>query len=222
MDGRQRRETERNIRSNDFLTENTADFATIPMAMTLITELTARIAKVQQAFEEQLAGDGSIRQDYDVVKDTFQDLLDDMRDIAGFARSIGRAVPGLEELFRIPPGSGKRKLIAEAAVFADNAEAHKQSFLDYGMDKNFITDLRAKAAALETALNEAATSTGERVGATDTLEVDVKAASVAVESIDPIVKMVYRNNPAKLAAWKFASHVERHTPKPQTPKSPPA
>ena len=56
--------------------------------------------------------------------------------------------------------------------------------------------------------------------ATSTLEQDIDAASDTVESIAPIVKRVYRSNPTKLAAWLYASHVERHTPKPRVSKPP--
>jgi len=41
-----------------------------------------------------------------------------------------------------------------------------------------------------------------------------------LEQIGPIVRRVYRNDPAKLAAWNFASHVERHAPVPRTPQPP--
>lgn len=220
MNDEQRRENERNIRSDDFLTENSSDFTGILMAVTLIQELTTRTANGRQAFENQLAGDSDVRRDYDVVRSTYRALLADMREIAGLARSIGRQVVGFEELFQVPPGSGKRRLVAEAAVFADNGQAQRQLFLDAGMEADFVADLQAKAAALETALNEAAASTGERVGATDTLGADISAASDAVEMLDPIVRRVYRNDRAKLAAWVFASHVERHTPKPRTTTTP--
>jgi len=32
------------------------------------------------------------------------------------------------------------------------------------------------------------------------------------------VPNIYKNNPAKLAAWATASHVEKHTPVPRPPK----
>ena len=220
MDSRQRRETERNIRSNDFLTENSADFAGIAAAVPMIADLTAKMAKVQEEFQKQLAGDGSVRQNYNVVKDAYGELLEEMRDITGFARSIGRKIAGLDDLFRVPQGSGKRKLIAAARVFADNAEQHKESFTDYGMSADFITELREKADALEASLDETESTIGERVGATDTLGKDVDEASDIVESIDPIVRRVYRDNPTKLAAWTYASHVERHKPKPRASPTP--
>ena len=218
MDGRQKRETDRNIRARDFLNENQTDFAAIPAAVTMIADLTAQAAKVQQEYENQLSGDGEVKQNYSVVKDTYQELLEEMRDISGFARSIGRSITGFADLFHIPAGGSRRKIIAAARVFADNAAPREQEFINYGMDANFINDLRDRADALETALNEAEATTGNRVGATDTLGRDVDAATRTVESIDPIVRRVYRANPTKLAAWTFASHVERHTPVPRVPK----
>lgn len=222
MNGRQMRETERNIRSEEFLTQNAADFSAIAVAAQMTADLTAKLAKVQQEYQRQIGGGDQMRHDYDIVKDSYDALLADMRSIRDFARSIARRIPGFEEFFRVPVGSGKRKLIAAARVFADNAEPRRQDFFDYGLDEDFITDLRAQAAALETALNEAAESTGERVGATDTLEIDVDAATDIVEAIDPIVRRVYRSNPTNLAAWTYASHVERHTPVPRPPKPPDA
>ncbi|MGI8787452.1 MAG: hypothetical protein ACR2HG_06815 [Pyrinomonadaceae bacterium] len=125
---------------------------------------------------------------------------------------------GVEKKFRLPRSGGKGAVVAAAYVFADDAETYQQTFLDYGMDATFIADLRAKADAAKQALAAAETSTGNRVGATDTLEQEVSDANKIVESLDPIVRRVYRANPTKLAAWIYASHIERHTPKPREPK----
>ena len=173
---------------------------------------------MQATFQKQISEGENVRQDYDEVRDAYQNLLDDVREIAGIGVSISKRETGFNELFPYPTGSGKRKLIAEARAAADNAAAHEQKFTDRGMEADFIADLRQKADALDNALNNAASSTGKRVGATDTLGKEVEAASDIVEEINPIVKKVYKNNPTNLAAWKFASHVERHTPKPRAPK----
>lgn len=212
MNGRQFRETERNIRSDEFLTANIADFAANRIAKEDIADLTARVARVRAAYHKQMAGGGDIRREYAAVKDVYQELVDEMRDIAGFARSMERRAAGVSELFRVPSGSGRRKLVAAARVFAANAAEHKKMFIDYGLDATFIEDLLNRADALDAALNAAAATTGAKVGATDTLAADVDAASDIVDGIDPIARRVYRDNPAKLAAWQFASRVERHTP----------
>lgn len=224
MTGKQRRETDRNIRAGDFLTENAPDFASNTVATAKISALAASNAKVEQELQKQIGGASRVKQNYAVAEDVFDALLDEMRDVRGFADSIAKEVPGLEKKFRIPPGGSKRAVIAAARVNADDAEEYKQTFIDYGLEATFINDLRAKADAAEQALNAAEASTGEKVGATGTLEQLVKETNAIVESTDPIVRRVYRNNPTKLAAWTFASHVERHTPQPSAanPKAPPA
>lgn len=220
MTGRQMRETERNIRSEDILRTNAADFSDITAAARMIADLTAQVAKVQQEYRKQIESGGDARQDYDLVRDNYDALLAEMRDVRNTAVSIGRTITGFEEMFRLPPGRGRRALIAAARVFVDNARQHETEFDNYGMNADFFANLRSIADALENALDEAAASTGERVGATDTLEIDVDAASDIVEAINPIVQRVYRDNPSKLAAWNFARRVERHTPVPRTPPPP--
>ena len=224
MDSRQRRENERNVRASVFLTDNAIDFAGNAVATAKITDLRQKVAKTEQEFQKQLAGNSTVRQDYSIYKDNYDALLDEMRGIRDFADSMANDIPGLEKKFRIPKVGGKTAVIAAAYVCADDAEEYKQQFLDYGMDAGFITDLRAKADAARQSFSAAQTSTGERVGATDTLEIEIRDANRVVESIDPIVRRVYRADPTKLAAWIYASHVERHTPVPRVPnvKKPPS
>lgn len=217
MDDRDFRETARNVRSKDFLAARAADFSSIPAATQMIADLTAAVAKVEQEYQRQLATGGDARQAYAVYKDALQDLLAEMYEIRDFADSMSRVIPGLEKKFRVPRG-GKAEKIAAAYVFADDAELIKQTFLDYGMDKNFIENLRMKADHTTEAKAAAEAATGGRVGSTSALGQDVDDASDIVEAIDPIVRRVYRSDPANLAAWIHASHVERHTPAPQPPK----
>lgn len=219
MDGRQQRETDRNNRAGVFLSENAADFAGNAVATAKIAALAAANGRVEAVYQKQLAGDGAVRQGYDVYRDVFDRLLDELRSVRDFAGSMGREIPGLEKKFRLPRGGGRSGIIAAAGAFASDAAEYKQKFIDYGMDADFIEQLRDAAAAAQTALDGAQGAVGTRVGATDTLEADVDAASDIVESIDPIVRRVYRSNPTKLAAWTFASHVERHTPVARLPKT---
>jgi len=43
-------------------------------------------------------------------------------------------------------------------------------------------------------------------------------ALIALHVLKTIVPNIYKNNPAKLAEWATASHVEKHTPVPRPPK----
>jgi len=88
------------------------------------------------------------------------------------------------------------------------------------MPADFIEVLNAAIALFETTIAESSTAKIERVGTNAGFEDPVKDCKEGLETLDPIVKMVYRNNPQKLAEWLVASHVERHTPIPRKPKTP--
>lgn len=218
MNDRQKRESERNIRANDFLQENKADFAANQIATTKIAGLAQRVAKTQTEYQNQIAGDGSIRQDYTEVDDAYQAMRDEMEDVRNFARLMAESEPGIENKFRIPAGNVKLRDLAAARVFADEAAKIEQKFVGLGLDEDFIEQLRDKADALEESLADVEASTGERVGATDSLAVEIKETNKIIDFLDPIVRRIYRPNPAKLSAWDYASHIERHTPKPRGKK----
>jgi hypothetical protein len=218
MDDRQHRENERNIRSKDFLTDNLVDFEGNEVAKTKIGVLREKVNSTQQEYQKQITAATDRRQDISISSDAADELLDAMRDLRNFANSIAHDNPGVENKFRLPRNGGKRGLVTTARVFADDALDYKQAFIDYGLDADFITDLQAKADALEEALAEADASAADQVGATDALELKITEANNLIQILDPIVRRTYRTNPTKLAAWIYASHVERHTPKPRSSK----
>ncbi len=115
-----------------------------------------------------------MKQDYEVYKDAYDAMIDEMRDIRDFSNSIGQEIPGLEKKFRLPKSGGKGAVIAAAYVFADDAEQYQETFFEYGMEKGFIAALRAKADAARQAAAATEASTGKRIGATDTLEQEIK------------------------------------------------
>lgn len=214
MDDRQRREYERNKRSNDFLSANLADFAHNKVAQAKIDYLTEKLSKIQAEYQIQSVNISPLRDDKSIVRDAHDDLLDAMRDVREFANSMAEENPTIENKFRLPRKGGKRALSNAARGFANDALEYKQAFVDNGMDADFITDLREKADALDEALAEADASVSDRQGIIDALDLEIKEASKTIEILDPIVQRTYRGNPSKLSAWIAASHVERHSSKP--------
>lgn len=218
MDDRQRRENERNIRVKDFLSTNLHDFAQNAVAQEKITFLAEKVSSTQLEHQKQISGDDELRHELSIVRDAHDELLGAMRDVRDFAQSMAEENPSLENRFRLPRHGGRLALISSARAFASDAEDYKRMFIDYGMDADFIIDLRTKADALEEALAEADASLDDRIGETDTIEQEISQANKMVEILDPIVRRAYRDNPTKLAAWVYASHVERYAPKPRLAK----
>ena len=124
--------------------------------------------------------------------------------------------------FRITRSGGKRARIIRARVFATDALPHEELFKKRGMEANFTALLTTNADRLEQALSSAASETARRVGSTNTIIQTHRNSNKIITMLDPIVQKRYRDNPAKLAAWKFASHIQRDEkpkPKPTNPIS---
>ena len=218
MPSRFDREAERNIRSNDFLQENKADFTGNAFATAKIAELKAETELSANVREEQISSDGGARQNYDIAEAANDALELAMRDISDFAVTMGDEVEGIEEQFRIVRTGGKRVRLARARAFAADALEHRALFIERGLESNFIDELNAKADALEQALANAVSKTADRVGAVGTKLESHKKQKKIIEQLDPIIRRHYRNNTAKLAAWDFASKVQRdEQPKPKPP-----
>ena len=209
-------ESERNVRANDFLRESKDDFAANAFANAQIALLDAKLAETGSFHEQQISNDGGARQNYEIAAQTDADLREAMRDIADFAATMADEIEGVEEKFRVTRSGGKRGRIARARAFAIDAAAHKKLFIERGLDTDFIEKLNAKADALEQALSNAVSKTAERVGSTESKLQTHKNANKIITTLDPIIRKFYRDNPAKLAAWNFASHVQRdEKPKPK-------
>jgi len=58
-----------------------------------------------------------------------------------------------------------------------------------------------------------------KAGSTSGLEDVAHKAAVALHVLNTVVKNTYKNNPARLAEWTTASHVEKHTPVPRAKPS---
>ncbi len=220
MNDKEQRQAEMSIRATDFFAPQINDFSHNTVAAAKITGLSERITNINLNREAQIAGTGAAKQKTSLSDTHYDELKDAMRDIVGFAGSIARDHEGLENKFRMPRSTGKRNLIAAARVFATDAATFEELFISYGMPSGFIENLRTKAESLEQSMSEASSAKELKVGARSELNVQVKEAVDLVRQLDPIVRMVYRNDATNLAAWTFASHVQRDDkpkPKPPTP-----
>ncbi len=143
-------------------------------------------------------------------------LHDDLIGITNAAHSLvllGTA--GLAGKFLMPHNNGDQALLNAARAFAADAAAFQAQLVSVGLAADFITHLNADITAFEAAVTAKGTALGTQAGATGGLEDAAHKAAVALHVLNTIVKNTYKNNPAKLAEWATASHVEKHTPVPK-------
>lgn len=213
MEDKQRRETERSIRSNDFLTEHHADFSDNAKAVAKIGELSEQIGRILSVHQSQLYGEKDVRRKYSIAGDAYNNLVTTMRIIRGFADSLSQEIPDFATKFRLPRTRRRLDLIDTARNFAREIEIFRAKFIEYGMDEEIFGRLETETETLAESVAAAKSSVGKRSGATTTLEREIVETNKTIKFLDPIVRHRYRNDPTNLTAWAYASRLERRRPK---------
>jgi hypothetical protein len=147
-----------------------------------------------------------------------QDLLA-ITDAAHTLVLLGTA--GLDGKFHMPRSAGDQALLNTARAYATDAVAYTAALTGLGLPADFITHLTADVTAFESAATAANTGQLAQASATGGMEDTAHKAATALHILQTIVRNKYKNDPAKLAEWTVASHVEKHTPVPKPPKTTP-
>ena len=216
-----RHDTLKHVR--DFGAAHTADFPADSLGAKKLAEVAAGAALLDQHAAAQQTGAGAARSGTSNKAVCYALLRDELAVINHAAHALALEIPGLDEKFRLPRGTGNEALLAAARAFRADATPLKDQFLALELPANFLEHLDADIAAFETAKSTQHDGTTGRVSATAEMDATLHTAFKAVRVLDVIVRNKYRDNPAVLAAWTTASHTVRapHTPKPE-PTPPPA
>ena len=100
-------------------------------------------------------------------------------------------------------------VLAAARAFAAAARPLKAEFVKRGMREDFIEDLEANIGAFDEAIARRIESRGSHVESTAAIDDATERGVGALRELDPIMRNILADDPAKLAAWLSASHVER-------------
>jgi len=147
-------------------------------------------------------------------------LRDDLHNISEAAHSLALlGTAGLDGKFRLPRSGGDQALLNSARAFQTDAAAFSAPFVSLGLHDDFLTHLGSDITDFETVITAKGAALGEQAGATGGLEDTANKAAIALHVLNTIVKNTYKNDPAKLAEWATASHVEKHTPVPRVKKA---
>jgi hypothetical protein len=145
-------------------------------------------------------------------------------DLVGITNAVHSLVllgtAGLDGKFRLPRSGGDQALLNSARAFAADAPAFSAQLISLGLAADFIAHLNADITAFETVITAKGAAASAQAGATGGLEDAAHKAAVALHVLNTVVKNTCKNNPAKLAEWATASHVEKHTPVPHAKPAP--
>lgn len=147
-------------------------------------------------------------------------LLDLMRPINQTARGMEKLFPGIGGRFKMPRGSDQN-FINRARAFIAEATPMAAEFTSRGLPANFLTTLDAAITQVENAVDAQNAALGQQTTATAAVKAAQQQLTEAVREFSPIVRNILREDPAVLAAWESASHVERAPKKAQKKPAPP-
>ncbi|HMG73516.1 MAG TPA: hypothetical protein VK582_08445 [Pyrinomonadaceae bacterium] len=209
MNDSQNRKRETIVRVRDFGTHHVSDFAATSLANQIFTQFATALTKLDELAASQASGTGASREGTSTREDAREDLRRRMEAISRTARAIAIDTPGLEKLFRVPRGENDQIMLAAARAFAADAVPFAAQFVAHELPETFIDDLKASIANLEAAISHQSGAIGERAGSRAGIAAILEETMITLRKLDPIVRNKYADDPATLAEWTSASHIER-------------
>jgi hypothetical protein len=226
MKDTERRRLEMFIRVREFGTAHAVEFPATSFAGEQLAILTDAIIALETHTSAQTSGKGTVRESATSKAAARDELMRDLEAISRTARALSQTTPGIENKFRIPHNQSDQAVLAAARAAASDALSLKAEFIKRGLPSDFLEDLQADIDLMEEAIERKAQGEGSQVAATAAIDREIELGMNAVRQLDPVMRNKFANDPATLAAWLSASHVERpprrSTQSSATPPAPPA
>ena len=201
----------------NFGTAHAADFNATSKGGVLFASVAAGVPKVGAAASQQVSGGNAAISGTDTKAVSFHWLHDDLMAIHQTAGTLALTTPGLDDKFRLPHNLTYGNILPIARAFAADAAPLAADFIACEMPADFLAQLNIAITAFAGATDTQSGGIGAKSKGTAGIRSNLEIAFEAVRGLDPIVKNKYGNDPATLAEWAAARHVERtprHAPAP--------
>ena len=194
-----------------FIAEHTITPA-IPRVTALAGQVTTWIGEAETEGSDQVQGFGDFRGGSGTRAEMARALGRRLRQIGRTARSLPRELfPGVREQFRVPNSLRYQQVIDTGNAFLAAIGPIKAAFVERAYPADFDEKLSDQIAAFEAATQRKELGNLKRRAGTSGLGVTMKKAKEAIDEIDAILSVHYRDSdPALYAVWKTAVRV--HVP----------
>lgn len=181
-------------------------FAAVDTAVTSLGEQAAT----------QRSGRGSAREGTTSKAVAREALRDGLDAIARTARAMALEMPGLDDKFRTPRGSGDQSVLVAGRQFLRDAAPLAKRFVQHYMPETFLSDLESGVREFEEAIHEHQTGKHTHVAAGVAIDRAMEAGLNAVRRLDAIVPNQFRDDAVTLAVWEQSRRVEYKTGRTRT------
>lgn len=196
------------VRVDAFASERAASFPANTLGGETVAGLKGVIQTLTGVITSQATGLSSAQRATAERLAAIEALRESMKAIVRTARVMALDTPGLENKFRLPRSGSVSALLQTARAFAADAAPLKAEFIRHELPPTFIEDFESDIADLERAMGGQNTGRDAHVSATASVDSTAERGMNAVRRLDAIVRNKFRDDPATLAAWESARHVE--------------
>jgi hypothetical protein len=207
-------------RVRDLGVEHASDFPAASLGSTLFAELGVVVTQIESLASTQESRVSSSRQGTQSRFFAREELLEEMEAIAQTARGIALDSPGLEHKFRPSRSLSATDLLTLARAFHADATPLAAEFIRHGLAADFLDDLGEAITAFEQEVTDRDLKRESQVSTTAAIGPLIAEGMKLLKHLNVVVRNIYRNNPAMLAAWTSASHITRRTRKSRAPQQP--
>jgi len=205
------------IRMRDFGHDHASDFAADSLGKKSFTELDGVITELDGHGAAQASGFGRQRHGTKTRTESREDLRGLVATISRTAEVL--EVRGVVGNFELPPVRSDQALLACARAFAAELAPFVTQFEAHELP-GLAANLNEKIAALEEAIEEQASGTGDHVASRAAVDEVIERGLDLRRTLDVIVRNKYADDAALMAKWVSAHHIERaavRTPQPPEP-----
>ena len=205
----QTHETDAFQRSKNFSLKYTAKFPVGSVGGTLFAQVAAAVPQAQGQAVDQKSAQSDREQATLTKAQIHPDLHDQLKAISESAYTLADlGTPGLEAKFRMPRSAGHGALLTAARQFLKDATPMKAQFLTVNLPTDFLDTLTQTITNFDNATDDQSGSEGGQVSATVGLAGTNATARKALRNLRTIVRNTFKNDPAALAEWELASHID--------------
>jgi len=221
MNDRENRISEMFDRAHNFINARVADFAVGGVVLQAHNNLGTARTRLSTHGGRQASGHSSVRSATESRAAARAALREDLEAIARTAKAMADEISGIEQKFRLPRGNNDQNLLNVARAFAADAAPLAAQFIAHEMPADFLTDLNDDIAALEAAIAVQAEGVEDHVGSRAAIGQALEDGLKEIRTMDAGIRNKYANDPATLAEWTSASHIERAPKRSAAPAPPP-
>lgn len=186
-----------------------ARFPASTLANELFTRLRTLIGNIEMQDSTLSSGKRTASQGGKTKAVARDELMHRLEAIRRTARSMAITTPGLDNKFRLPSKLKDQELLSTARSFAADAAPLESEFIRRGLPQTFLADLTGDIADFEQAINQKIKGRKTHVAANAAIDDLIAEGMSIVRELDAIMRNTFAEEPATLAAWLSASHVER-------------